>query len=123
MSNSAPEGEELAWDADGRLRVLGGGPGRKRHDPPPRPGKPVPVEDLPTVKGRRVILMTPAGPVYDHRAATDVYSDESGTWINVCTEEAWYIWRARAQETRPPLGPEGSVVWAVCNVYAEVYTD
>lgn len=116
----AADDEVWAFDADGYLRDLSGAR-RKSYGSPPRPGRPLPVLDVPVVLGRRVVLMTAEGPIYDHRAVSEVYQDDSGTWINVATEEAWYAWRAADPETRPALGPPGARAWAAVNVYAEVY--
>ena len=123
-SRGAPAGEssDEVWqfDADGYLRDVSGAR-RAAHGPPPRPGVPVPAMDLPTVRGRRVVLMTSAGPIYDHRAAGEVYTDDSGTWVTVATEAAWYAWQDSDPDLRPELGPPGSRAWAAVNVYVEVY--
>ncbi|MPZ60161.1 MAG: hypothetical protein GEU93_02460 [Propionibacteriales bacterium] len=127
LTEAWPEDERTgdeAWefDADGYLRDVSA-THRAAYGPPPRPGVPLPVMDVPTVKGRRVVLMTAAGPIYDHRAASEVYTDESGSWITVATERAWYVWQASDQRERPELGPPGSRAWAAVNVYVEVYAD
>lgn len=47
----------------------------------------------PTLRGKRVILSTPEGFVYDMRAATDAYLDADGqSRVDVVSEEHWYRW-------------------------------
>lgn len=108
----------LAFDADGRLVDLSN-PQIVTWDPP-TPGKPVPVVDLPSVLGRRLVLMRNDGPVFDHRAAGEVFTDEQGSWIHVVTEAQWYRWSERPADKRPPQCPRATV-WSTRNVYAEVY--
>lgn len=64
--------------------------------PPAR--TPVPVEDVPAVRGKRVILSTPEGFIYDVRAASEVLRDEKGAFVWVVSEVAWYRWMLTSQE-------------------------
>lgn len=74
--------------------------------------------DVPTVDGQRVVLMTPAGPLYDYRAASEVFSDDSGTWIKVVQEWRWYAWREMPDAVRPSSCPR-SRAWSTTNVWVE----
>jgi len=59
--------------------------------PPAR--HPVPVDQMPAVRGKRVVLSTQEGFVYDMRASSEVYVDESGRHVvDVVSEEDWYRW-------------------------------
>lgn len=59
--------------------------------PPAR--EPLPSARVPALRGKRVILSTPEGFVYDMRAATDRYVDEQNRdVVDVVSEEAWYRW-------------------------------
>lgn len=58
--------------------------------PPPR--VPLPVAHLPAVRGKRVVLSTPEGFVYDVRAASEVVADPAGDYLWVVTEVGWYRW-------------------------------
>jgi len=59
--------------------------------PPVR--QPVPVDQVPAVRGKRVVLSTSEGFVYDMRASSEVYIDESGRdVVDVVSEEDWYRW-------------------------------
>jgi hypothetical protein len=59
--------------------------------PPDR--KPRPAADEPALRGKRVILSTGEGFVYDMRAATDAYPNADGKpTVDIVTEEAWYRW-------------------------------
>lgn len=60
-------------------------------EPPTR--RPRPVVDEPALRGKRVILSTPEGFVYDVRAASEVYLRGDGRKIvDVVSEEAWFRW-------------------------------
>lgn len=108
----------LAFDADGLLVDLA--------DQqfviwePPAPGRPVPVEELPNVLGRRLVLMRSDGPIYDHRAASEVFTDDQGSWVRVVAESQWYQWSAAPVEDRPPQCPHARV-WPTRYVFVEVY--
>ncbi|RYP88651.1 hypothetical protein EKO23_01815 [Nocardioides guangzhouensis] len=59
--------------------------------PPAR--QPLPAEEVPALKGKRVVLSTPDGFVYDMRAVSDIHPDKhSRPSIAIMTEEAYYEW-------------------------------
>ena len=59
--------------------------------PPTRP--PRPAADEPALRGRRVILSTPEGFVYDMRAASQIFRDGQGRHcVDIVSEEHWYRW-------------------------------
>lgn len=78
--------------------------------PPPR--QPRPAAEEPALRGKRVILSTPEGFVYDMRAVSEVYLNESGREvIDIVTEEAYYRWMfVRATPKRVAYGVD--LVWA-----------
>lgn len=59
--------------------------------PPAR--EPRPAADVPALRGKRVILSTPEGFVYDARAISQIHQDEVGIEIvDVVSEEDYYRW-------------------------------
>ena len=79
-------------------------------EPPAR--KPVPVADLPAVRGKRVVLSRPDGFVYDMRASSEVFRGADGRdYVRVVSEEDWYRWMFLGD--RPPLEDYPAyLVWA-----------
>jgi hypothetical protein len=68
-------------------------------EPPAR--KPRPAMREPALRGKRVILSTGEGFVYDMRAATEVYlDDERNPTVDIVSEEHWYRWMFTHQ---PPV--------------------
>ena len=58
--------------------------------PPARQPRPAATE--PTLTGKRLVLSTPEGFVYDHRAASEIITDgQGGAFIEVVTEEQWFF--------------------------------
>lgn len=91
---------------------------KRRRYPPPPPLTPRHVLDVPSVIGRRLILMTPTGPKRDFRAASDVIVDESGSHVRVVEEWRWYRWLAMPEDTRPEACPRARA-WSATNVWVE----
>jgi len=59
--------------------------------PPAR--EPRPASEVPTLRGKRVILSMPDGFVYDMRAISQIHRDGEGREvIDVVTEEDYYRW-------------------------------
>ena len=59
--------------------------------PPAR--QPVPASEVPALRGKRVVLSTPEGFVYDVRAISQVQRDGTGREvIDVTSEEDYYRW-------------------------------
>lgn len=59
--------------------------------PPAR--APRPAASGPTLRGKRVVLSTPEGFVYDMRAITEVYSDaKKRPVVGIATEEGYFRW-------------------------------
>jgi len=59
--------------------------------PPAR--EPRPAADEPALQGKRVILSTPEGFVYDMRAVSRIQKDSEGRdVIEIVTEEDYYRW-------------------------------
>jgi hypothetical protein len=80
-------------------------------EPPSR--KPRPALKEPALRGKRVILSTPAGFVYDMRAAGDVYIDGQGkTLVDIVTEREWYA-------SGSPETGSGAVGWPSHLVWVE----
>jgi hypothetical protein len=70
--------------------------------PPAR--QPRPATDEPALKGKRVILSTPEGFVYDMRAASEIYCDGDGRPIvDIVAEGTWFRWMyiGSRPETQP----------------------
>lgn len=80
----------------------------------------VPVDDLGSIRGRRVATNSRTGPQYDLRAATDVIIDETGRWVNIVAEWRWYLWNEAPEDKRPPQVPR-AIVYPSYMVWAEVY--
>lgn len=80
----------------------------------------VPVDDLPYVQGMRVAINSRKGPVYDLRAATEVFSDDSGRFVNVVEEWRFFAWHQIPVAERPPLVPRSTCL-PTRLVWAEVY--
>ena len=77
--------------------------------PPSR--KPRPAADEPSLKGKRVVLSTPEGFVYDMRAASEVYVDGEGKHvIDIVAEGAWFRWMYTHQRPKTQSYPE-HLVW------------
>lgn len=77
--------------------------------PPVR--QPRPAADEPTLKGKRVILSTPEGFVYDMRAASEIYRDGDGKEVvDVVAEGAWFRWMYAGVRPLPHAFPE-HLVW------------
>ena len=77
--------------------------------PPAR--EPRPAADEPALQGKRVILSTPEGFVYDMRAVSGVHEDGDGRdVIDIVSDEAYYRWmftRSAPKRTSYPVG----LVW------------
>ena len=59
--------------------------------PPAR--EPRPASEVPALRGKRVILSTPDGFVYDVRAISQIHQDGDGRdVIDVVSEEHYYRW-------------------------------
>ncbi len=47
----------------------------------------------PALRGKRVILSTPEGFVYDMRAGSEAYVGDDGlSYVEIVSEEHWYRW-------------------------------
>jgi len=77
--------------------------------PPAR--EPRPAVDVPALRGKRVILSTPDGFVYDMRAVSQIQRDGDGREvIEVVTEEDYFRWMfTKASPTRSAFPKE--LVW------------
>lgn len=71
--------------------------------PPTRP--PRPASEVKALRGKRVILSTPEGFVYDMRAASEVRDEVGRGVVEIVTEEDWFRWmlerRSPASEVYP----------------------
>jgi hypothetical protein len=77
--------------------------------PPARQPRPATAE--PALKGKRVILSTPDGFVYDMRAASELYRNGEGKpIIDIVAEGAWFRWIYTGQRPSPQPFPE-HLVW------------
>lgn len=77
--------------------------------PPPR--EPRPAADEPALHGKRVILSTPEGFVYDMRAVSRIYKDGDGrSFIDILTEVDYYSWMLT--KVKPETTPYAAhLVW------------
>ena len=76
--------------------------------PPAR--EPRPAADEPALQGKRVILSTPEGFVYDMRAVSRITRTETADVIDILSDEAYYRWmftRSAPKRTSYPVG----LVW------------
>lgn len=77
--------------------------------PPAR--QPRPAADEPALQGKRVILSTPEGFVYDMRAVSRIYRDDNGAPIvDIVTEQGYYRWMFTEQAPAPTRYP-AQLVW------------
>lgn len=68
--------------------------------PPAR--QPRPAASEPTLTGKRVVLSTPEGFVYDMRAASEIYTDGAGgAVVDVVGERAWFTGSPSERATWP----------------------
>jgi len=64
---------------------------------------PVPVRDMPTVTGRRLVMAEESRAVRDLRAVTEPYQNSDGdVCVRLCSELDWYrwAWNGRLPRTR-----------------------
>ena len=67
--------------------------------PPAR--KPRPASDEPALRGKRVVLSTPEGFVYDMRAVSECYLDGRGRdVIDIMTEQDFFKWMWTGETAR-----------------------
>lgn len=65
-------------------------------EPPTR--RPRPAIDERALRGKRVILSTPEGFVYDMRAVSERYVDsEGGSVVDIVSEEGYFRWMFTGQ--------------------------
>jgi hypothetical protein len=58
--------------------------------PPARTPRPSATE--PTLRGKRVVLSTPEGFIYDMRAVSERYEKDGETVVDIVKEEAYFRW-------------------------------
>ncbi len=76
--------------------------------PPARQPRPATVE--PALTGKRVVLSTPEGFVYDMRAAGEVRTDgQGGAVVDIVTERQWF--EADAVSRAQPVSWPAHLVW------------
>jgi hypothetical protein len=72
--------------------------------PPAR--QPRSAADEPALRGKRVILSTPEGFVYDMRAVSAVHIDPAGaSTVDIATEEDYYRWMLLQVPPKPTSYP------------------
>lgn len=77
--------------------------------PPTRAPRPVSAEAA--LVGKRVILSTPEGFVYDMRAVSRIYRDAAGREsVDIVTEEDYYRWMLTRQSPKSQPFP-ARLVW------------
>jgi len=77
--------------------------------PPAR--EPRPAEAVPSLLGKRVVLSTPEGFVYDMRAISQAHPDADGRdVVDVVSEEDYFNWMFTRARTRPQCYPI-QLVW------------
>ena len=78
-------------------------------EPPTR--TPRPAMNEPALRGKRVILSTPEGFVYDMRAASEVEINGVGEpRIDIVSEEHWYRWMFTREQPQHESYP-AHLVW------------
>jgi hypothetical protein len=112
------DAKDLALDGHGVVHDLSSA--RRKKFPQPPAVIAVPVDDVASVYGRRVVHQKEDGPVYDLRAASEVFTDSSGSWIKVVREWRWYAWLATPAAARPEVCPR-AIALATLNVWVEQY--
>jgi len=76
--------------------------------PPAR--QPRPASCVPTLRGKRVVLSTPEGFVYDMRAISELQRGPSGEEVVIVSEEDYYRWMFTHQPPRSKSFP-AHLVW------------
>ena len=77
--------------------------------PPSR--TPRPARSVPALRGKRVVLSTPEGFVYDMRAISEIHPDAGGRdVIDIATEEDYFRWMFTGQVPESEEFP-GRLVW------------
>jgi len=78
--------------------------------PPARQARP--AEEEPSLTGKRVILSTPEGFIYDMRAVSRIYRDDAGREVvDIVTDEDYFRWMLT--EYCPAATPyPAALVWA-----------
>ncbi len=77
--------------------------------PPAR--EPRPASEVPALRGKRVVLSTPDGFVYDVRAISQIHRDGNGRdVIDVVSEEHYYRWMF-TQVAPPSESFPAKLVW------------
>lgn len=70
---------------------MSGVPGKYPYFGVPPARQPRPASSEPTILGKRVILSTPEGFVYDMRAASEIHTDGGGgAVVDIVGEAAWF---------------------------------
>ncbi len=88
--------------------------------PAPPPVRWVPVDDLGSIQGMRIATNNRKGPQYNLRAATDVITDDTGSYVYVVAEWRWYFWQELPEDSRPERVPR-AIAYPSYMVWAEVY--
>lgn len=123
MSSTSGEDEQdlwsgLAFDGEGRL-IDTAGPVEPITWGEPPVMRWVPIEDVPGSVGARVCLMTPEGPEFDHRAVSEVFSDETGGWfVHIAHEAQWWDWVHQKPAERADRVPRATC-WPTRHVWVE----
>lgn len=77
--------------------------------PPAR--QPRPATDEPTLRGKRVILSTPEGFVYDMRAVSQTYESQDGEdLVGIASEVDFFRWMLQGTPPEVTAYPSG-LVW------------
>jgi hypothetical protein len=77
-----PDDEQAQWRA---------GPARYPFFGEPPTRAPRPASQEPALKGKRIILSSPEGFIYDMRAASEIYTDGQGNvLVDILTERNYY---------------------------------
>lgn len=119
MSEERDPWESYAFDAEGRL-VDTAGPVEPITWGEPPAMRWVPIVDVPKALGKRLALMTKDGPVFDHRAVSEVFSDGTqGSYVYVAHDVQWWDWVHEHPSTRPPRVPRATT-WSTRHVWVEV---
>jgi hypothetical protein len=111
-NEASSESTELTDEAFEALTADLRDPADVRYKQYPRPSlELVSVLDLPSVIGKRLVVVArskqsgkPAS--YSNlRAASEVFTDDAGSWIRIAEEWRWYMWVALPEDRRPPMCP------------------
>lgn len=110
----------LAFDGEGRL-VDTSQPVEVASYGPPAPVRWTSPDDVGKIFGLRCALVGRDQVTYDLRCASEVFTSNGGSYVNVVTEQQWYLWVDLDEQHRPERIPRATCV-ATRHVWLEITT-